>query len=285
MSSSDDDPHPANPAQDKPIPARPTVDTGEFFFPGAGVSALLIHGLSGTPFEMRYLGERLAAAGVRVCGVRLAGHAGAPEDLGAATNTQWYECVVEGFERLHRQGDPVAVVGLSMGAVLAARLAADQGEAVAGTVMLSPAFFLPLWVRGPLKALAAFGPLADRIYLRGKGSDIHDAAARDLHPSASLMPLSAVIELLKLSAAVRPRLNRVMQPTLVIHSRRDHTCPMRRNVDFVLNHLGSAQKRAVILEESFHVITVDSEKERVASEVTDFVGALRRGAEPAAAMG
>jgi carboxylesterase len=285
MSSSDDDPHPANPAQDKPIPARPTVDTGEFFFPGAGVSALLIHGLSGTPFEMRYLGERLAAAGVRVCGVRLAGHAGAPEDLGAATNTQWYESVVEGFERLRRQGDPVAVVGLSMGAVLAARLAADQGEAVARTVMLSPAFFLPLWVRGSLKALAALGPLADRIYLRGKGSDIHDAVARDLHPSASLMPLSAVIELLKLSEAVRPRLNRVMQPTLVIHSRRDHTCPMRRNVDFVLSHLGSAQKRAVILEESFHVITVDSEKERVASEVIDFVGALRRGAEPAAAMG
>ncbi len=83
-----------------------------------------------------------------------------------------------------------------------------------------------------------------------------------------------MLELLKLSAAVRPRLNRVTQPTLVIHSRRDHTCPMRRNVDFVLSRLGSAQKRAVILEESFHVITIDSEKERVASEVIDFVSAL-----------
>jgi carboxylesterase len=285
MSSSDDDPHPVNPAQDRPAAAKPAADISEFFFPGAGVSALLIHGLSGTPFEMRYLGERLAAAGVRVCGVRLAGHAGAPEELGAATNAQWYESVVEGFERLRRHGDPVAVVGLSMGAVLAARLAADQGEAVAGMVMLSPAFFLPLWVRGPLKALTALGPLADRIYLRGKGSDIHDDAARGLHPSAHLMPLSAVLELLKLSAAVRPRLNRVTQPTLVIHSRRDHTCPMRRNLDFVLSHLGSVQKRAVILEESFHVITVDSEKERVASEVIDFVDALRRGAEPASAMG
>src|SRR6516165_4275342 len=148
MSSSDDDPHPAN----------PTIDVNEFFFPGAGASVLLIHGLSGTPFEMRYLGERLAAAGVRVCGVRLAGHAGASEELGASTNAQWYESVVEGFERLHRDGDPVAVIGLSMGAVLAARLAADQGDAVAGVVMLSPAFFLPLWVRGPLKALRALGP-------------------------------------------------------------------------------------------------------------------------------
>jgi carboxylesterase len=234
---------------------------------------------------MRYLGERLGAAGVRVCGVRLAGHAGASEELGASTHAQWYESVVEGFERLHRYGDPVAVAGLSMGAVLAARLAADQGEAVAGVVMLSSAFFLPLWVRGPLKALRALGPLIDRIYLRGKGSDIHDAAARGVHPSARLMPLSAVLELLKLSAAVRPRLNRVSQPALVIHSRRDHTCPMRRNVDFLMRHLGSAQKRAVILEESFHVITVDSEKERVASEVIDFVSTLRSSAEPASAMG
>ena len=276
MTSSDDDPHPS---------ANSAVDTNEFFFPGAGLSALLIHGLSGTPFEMLYLGERLAEAGVRVCGVRLAGHAGAAEELGAATRDQWYESVVEGFERLHRFGDPVAVVGLSMGALLAARLAADQGEAVGGVVMLSPAFFLPLWVRGPLKALSALGPLADRIYLRGKGSDIHDAAARSVHPSARLMPLSAVLELLKLSTAVRPRLNRVAQPTLIIHSRRDHTCPMRRNVDFVMSHLGSAQKRAIILEESFHVITVDSEKDRVAAEVIDFVAGLRGSAEPATALG
>ena len=109
MSSSDDDPDLANPA----------IDLNEFFFPGTRVSALLVHGLSGTPFEMRYLGDRLATSGVRVCGVRLAGHGGAPEELGSATHAQWYESVVEGFERLHRYGDPVAVVGLSMGAVLA----------------------------------------------------------------------------------------------------------------------------------------------------------------------
>jgi carboxylesterase len=204
--------------------------------------------------------------------------------LGAATHAQWYESVVEGFEELRRYGDPVVVIGLSMGAVLAARLAADQREAVAGVVMLSPAFFLPLWVRGPLRVLRTLGPLADRIYLRSKGADIHDAAARSVHPSARLMPLSAVLELLKLSTAVRPRLGRVTQSTLVIHSRRDHTCPMRRNVDFLLSHLGSAQKRAVILEDSFHVITVDSEKERVASEVIDFVNVFRT-AQPASAMG
>jgi len=89
------------------------------------------------------------------------------------------------------------------------------------------------------------------------------------------MPLSAPIELLKLSAIVRPRLQRIKQPALIMHGRLDHTCPAAKNVDYAMRHLGSAQKRAVILEQSFHVITVDSEKERVASEVTGFVSQFR----------
>ena len=117
------------------------VDTHEFSFPGAGVSALLIHGLTGTPYEMRYLGEQLAARGIRVRGVKLAGHAGTPEELGAASYDNWYESVVKGLEELRQYGEPNVVVGLSMGAVLAARLAADQGESVAGLAMLAPAFF------------------------------------------------------------------------------------------------------------------------------------------------
>ena len=275
VSSSDDDPHPGN----------SNVDTRDFFFPGSGVSALLVHGLSGTPYEMRFLGERLAAAGVRVCGVRLAGHAGRPEELGAATHTQWYESVVEGFERLRQFGDPNVVVGLSMGAVLAARLAADQREAVDGIAMLSPAFFLPLWVRSALRVVRTLGPLAGRVYLRGAGADIHDLAARTVHPSAPLMPLSAVFELLDLSAGVRPRLGRITQSALVMHSRRDHVCPADKNVEFLLAHLGSAQKRAIYLDQSFHVITVDSEKERVAAEIVDFVSSFRSGAQPVQAMG
>ncbi len=275
-SSSDDDPH----------PGRSAVDTGEFFFPGAGVSALLVHGLSGTPYEMRFVGERLAAAGIRVCGVRLAGHAGTPQDLGAATHAQWYESVVEGFERLRQFGDPNVVVGLSMGGVLAARLAADQREAVAGVVMLSPAFFLPLWVRGALRLVRGLGPFAGRIYLSGTGADIHDAAARSIHPSTPLMPLSAVFELLDLAAGVRPRLARVTQPALVIHSRGDHVCPANKNVGFVLARLGSARKRAIYLDKSFHVITVDSERERVAAEVVQFVASFRLGGvQPARAIG
>ncbi len=268
---------------DDPHPPPAGADTGEFFFPGSGLSVLLIHGLTGTPFEMRYLGERIADAGMRVSGIRLAGHGASPEALGVTGHEHWYESVVRGFERMRGFGDPIAVVGLSAGAVLAARLTEDQGAAVAGLAMLAPAFFLPLWIRAALKGAAACGPLADRVYLESGGSDIHDTAAREMHPRTRLMPLRAPISLLELSAMVRGRLGRIGQPTLVIHSRRDHVCPCRANLAYLKRHLGRAKLRAVILNESFHVITVDSEKQRVAAEVIDFLLPLRA-APPAQAL-
>ncbi len=271
MSSSDlgSDPDPDD------LHPRTAVDTGEFFFPGSGLSVLLIHGLTGTPYEMRFLGARIAAAGMRVSGIRLAGHAASPEELGATGHDNWYESVVNGFERMRAFGDPVAAVGLSAGAVLAARLAQDQGEAVAGLVMLAPAFFLPIWIRTALRAAAAGGRWASHGYLHGGGSDIHDTAARQLHPRTRLMPLRAPLSLIELSTMVRARLGKIGQPTLVIHSRRDHVCPCRTNLAYLKRHLGSANLRALVLDESFHVITVDSEKERVAGEVIDFLTPLR----------
>ena len=263
----------------------PNAATEAFSLPGAGVSALLIHGLTGTPYDMRYLGERLSAAEIRAHGVRLAGHARPAEELGATRHADWYESVVEGFEYLRTRGDPIVVVGLSMGAMLAARLAGDQGEAVAGLVMLAPSLYLRRSVGLAIRLAAALPSFTSLVYLRKTSSDIHDNAARSVHPSTSFMPIASMLELRELQMVVRPRIRRVMQPALVIHSRRDHTCPMGANVDFLMAHLGSAEKRAVILDESYHVISVDSEKERVAAEVVQFVAGFRAGGRPVAAEG
>ncbi len=251
-------------------------DLNDFFFDGAGLSFLLIHGLTGTPYEMRYLGQRLAAEGFRVHGVRLAGHAGAPEELGATTHLNWYESVVEGLERLRGYPAPIIVVGLSMGALLATRLAAEQPDAVAGLVMLAPAFYLPSRRRWPLRLMQYAAGIANRIYFHQPGgSDIHDATARRVHPGNRLMPLSAALNLLELSDYVRPKLAEIEQPALIIHSRNDHTYPFEQNTRFAMNHLASAPKRLVVLADSYHVITVDTDKDRVAQELLDFADDFR----------
>lgn len=262
-------------SQDEP-PSRSKADTSEFFFDGSGLSALVVHGATGTPYEMRYLGQQLAARGIRVRGVRLAGHASAPEDLGGTTYDNWYESVVRGFEELRAYGDPNVVIGLSVGAVLAARLAEDQPEAVSGLAMLAPAFFLPWWQTLLIKTVSLLGPITKSIYIQNHdGSDIHDQSAVLIHPTTRLWPLSAPIELLKLSAVVRARLDRIKQPALIMHSINDHTCPARKTVDYLMEHIGSAQKRAVMLEQSYHVITVDCDKDRIVSEVLTFANQFR----------
>ncbi len=172
-----------------------------------------------------------------------------------------------------------------MGAVLAARLAIDQREAVSAVVMLAPAFYLPFWTRTVLRMLRPSINLANRIYIHQQGSsDIHDASARRVHPGYRLMPLRAALDLIELSDHVRSKLAELVQPALVIHSRRDHTCPFVKNVEFLMSRLGCADKRLVALEESFHVITVDSERERVAQETLDFISQFRR-IQPARALG
>jgi carboxylesterase len=249
----------------------PEVDKSDFFFDGSGVSALLVHGLTGTPYEMRYLGTEIAARGIRALGVKLAGHAGSPEELGASGYENWYESVVRGFERLRAFRDPVVVVGLSMGAVLSARLAADQGGEITGLVMLAPAFFLTsgAWILA--RILRHLGHWPHRFYLQNTdGSDIHDAEARRVHPTMTLMPLSAPMNLYDLSAVVRPMLGRIRQPTLTIHSKQDHTIPFS-TLRWVVDHLGSGDNRTVELNESYHVITVDIDKQRVAAEVIQFI--------------
>jgi len=91
------------------------------------------------------------------------------------------------------------------------------------------------------------------------------------------------MKLLDLCAVVKPKLAQITQPALVMHAKRDHTCPIRKNVDYVMKHLASPEKRAIELDESYHVITVDSEKENVANEVIEFVERFRVAPEKRAA--
>jgi carboxylesterase len=206
--------------------------------------------------------------------VKLAGHAGTPNELGASNHGNWYESVVRGFERLRGFHDPIVVVGLSMGALLAARLAADQGEEIVGLVMLAPAFFLTAGKWTLARILRHLGRWPYSVYLQNTvGSDIHDAAAKRIHPTMTLTPLSAPLNLYDLSSIVRPMLARIRQPTLAIHSKQDHTIPFS-TLAWLMNRLGCDDRRAVELEDSYHVITVDYDKERIAAEVIRFIDDL-----------
>jgi len=237
---------------------------------------LLIHGFTGTPYEVRGLGEHLHSRGHAVLGVRLTGHARPVEELEQSRWTDWYADVAEGCTRLVAESGPVAAVGMSAGALLALHLAHERPNDVMGLALMAPAIALRDW-----RARWAMPLIARTPWLRGRfrlipktdGSDIRDEEARRIHPGHRFIPLAAAMSLVHLQRQVRGECGEIDHPTLLIHGARDRTCPPS-NVDLLARCLGRAPKRVLILPESAHVVTVDCERDRVEAAVSEFVAEL-----------
>jgi carboxylesterase len=231
---------------------------------------------------MRFLADRLHTHGYTVDAVRLAGHCTTIEDFGRSTWHDWYRSALAGVEELQDGASPVVVVGQSMGALLALKLAVEHPQVIAGVVLLSPALVLSnRWVHRLAPALPLLLPLARQRSIRRGARDVADPQARTSSPSYRELPLPALHQLLTLQKLVRRVLPQVRQPALVIHSRQDHTCPPS-NVAILQRGLGGPV-RAVLLEDSFHVISIDVDKERVAAEVAAFVQSVATSETPATA--
>ncbi|MFR4119640.1 MAG: alpha/beta hydrolase [Bilophila wadsworthia] len=91
------------------------------FFPGGRIGFLLVHGLAGTPAEMKILGKRLNRYGFTVLCPQLAGHCASEEELITTCWSDWSRSVEDAFDALSRHMDAVFVGGLSAGAVLSLR--------------------------------------------------------------------------------------------------------------------------------------------------------------------
>ncbi len=247
-----------------------------FSLPGCrGVGCLLVHGLTASPDEMRPLGAALAGRGFPVRGVRLAGHGTRVEDLVETRWIDWYASVEDGLGRLAAEAPRVAVAGMSLGALLALHLAASRpAEVVALVLCGTPLRLGDARVRW-LPALARVPWLARRWAMLPKrdGPDIADPVARASSTSYGAFPLEAVVELLRLQTIVRGELGRVTQPTLLLHGRGDHGVPLE-NLDLVRRGLSSAVIESHVLERSWHIVTLDYDRDEVARLSADFLARI-----------
>jgi carboxylesterase len=217
---------------------------------------------------------------------RVAGHETSVSELARTSWRDWYASAAAGAEALLQVVPRIVVVGLSMGAMLSVRLAVERRDVVAGVVLLSPAIALGrAWVqrlRGPFRWLAAadahlpFVPsLLARLAMTKGGSDIADLAVRATHPGYRQVPLRALLNLMHLQRFAWDAAPALTQPALVMHATHDHTCPLdaaRR----LFERLGSAEKRMVVLDRSFHVVTVDHDREQVIAEIETFLAQIQR---------
>jgi len=259
------------------VPRAPGVDGvddgGGFVLPGVrGLGCLLVHGFTATPDEMRPLGEALAAAGFPVRGIRLAGHGTDVADLARTGWRDWFASVEDGAARLRRDVARIAIAGMSLGALLALHFAATRQADVRALVLCGTPIRLGDGRLRWLPALARIPWLARRWATIPKlnGPDIADPAVRAASRSYRAMPLTAVLELLRLQAIVRDEVRHVAQPALLLHGRGDHSVPFA-NLELLRNDLASRWVETHVLERSWHVITLDYDRDEVARLTVDFL--------------
>lgn len=230
----------------------------EFYYKGNNTGILLIHGFTGTPSEMRLLGEYLKERGYTVKGILLKGHGTTPEDMKKCSWRDWVDSAVEGYKVLKQECDEVFAVGLSMGGILSLYLARFYG--IKGVVSLSS----PMKIYGR-SACIAFIQRYFRSYI------LHKPEKDDLNIiSYDKSPVKSIYELFRLIRYVKGNLRRINKPILIMQSYKDKTVePVSANI--IYNRIGSLDKSIVYLHESGHIITCDCEKERVFEEVNNFI--------------
>lgn len=235
--------------------------------PGAGresgAAALCLHGLTGTPWEVRPVAEALVARGIRALGPRVAGHEGGVRALASTSRHAWLERAGADLEKLRRAHDRVYLVGVSLGGLLSLRLTQTAGADALVVVGV------PLVLRPPIPQLL---PLVRRVmpFRRKRGADIRDPEAEARHPSLPAMPLDAVAELIALQREVIPELGAIRSPILVAHGRHDATA-RPRDAERLHGEVGSEEKELVLLERSGHVATVDYDGPVLSRAAADFL--------------
>jgi len=246
---------------------------------------LLIHGFSGSPFELHLLAERLHQAGYHVSVPLLAGHHQSLRALAESTWQDWLASAEQALLKLHEristatsQPPQLAVIGFSMGGLLGVELARrypvpagsqDLGRpAVKALGILATPLWLPSWQERAIIRMARHSGLQRLAVPKLAGRDVK---ARDL-PKAPLrpwgMPLRALASLIELMRTMRGHLSEVRQPTLLSYGLRDHTVPPTC-LDAFAQELGTPAEhiKRLVLTDSFHILPLDVEREQLFAAV------------------
>jgi len=273
-------------------PETNTQHTEEVFFQGDnGQAVILIHGLTGTPQEMKFLTNFFHRKGYSVICPQLANH-GQPLEI--LKDTQWpdfYQSARQAFMKIKDSHNLIFVSGLSMGALLALLLAEEFPERISGVSCLSPTLFYdgwnspwyrcflyPLYVVPWLRSFFYFKEdppygvkneavrrLVHKYYSQAQLNDIKEVG-RYGYP---YFPATLLYQLHILVKHLTEKLENIRVPVQIIQAKEDDmTSP--RNAQFIYERVKSKTKEIVLLYDSYHVITADQERDKVAAAMERF---------------
>lgn len=267
-----------------PTPA--TTSAQSVHLKGGAHGVLLFHGLSSSPLELMFLARGLQRAGHTVRVPVMSGYTyGEGRTLGAQ---DWVTSALAELDTLLATCDEVTVGGLCLGSVLAMQVAALRPGKVKALICLSPALHYDGWGNPwytPLLPLARWVPFARRIRIRErepyglKDERMRAWVAKQMKQAgesdagAASLQVGDILQARELIARSRRALPLIQCPTLVVHAKEDENATPRSAYE-VIEHVSSDVARLVLLQDSYHMISIDREKETVLSEMKDFLANL-----------
>ncbi|MDR1767878.1 MAG: alpha/beta fold hydrolase [Propionibacteriaceae bacterium] len=261
----------AAPAPDEPPDVAPTAPEPdgqtaihEPLFGGDGdIGVLFCHGFTSSPWSLREWALTTLAAGYRVSLPRLPGHGTTWRELHATGWEDWYACVDREFRVLRRDCRQVFVAGLSLGGALALRLAEKHPDDVAGLLLVNPAVAAANPAAGLAGLLQWVLPSVKSI-----GSDIAMPGVEE--HAYDRTSVKATASMLRLWTHIRSCLDLVTCPLLLFRSATDHVVP-KASSDFILSHVSSQDIAERVLLRSYHVATMDYDKQQIFSQSLAFL--------------
>lgn len=224
-------------------------------------AVLLLHGYTGAPGEMRPLGEYLHSLGYTVLCPRLPGHGTDVKDLEQTTAADWYNTAERACVELLAGFSSVYVAGLSMGGLLAIKLAAALPVRKAAFISA------PIFVQDKREPFLAFLRFFIH-YLPKRKKNYHEldkyCITYNKMPTRPLMSLFALVRECK-----NTLLAKINIPCLVLQSRIEHTV-QPRSAQYIYDKLASKAKKLVWFEHSGHILTLDVEHGKVFKEIGEF---------------
>lgn len=259
------------------------VAASDIFLEGGRVGFLLMHRLGGTPAELAYVADALAAAGHTVACPVLYGHGGSRALLAATTWSDWYRSVEEAHDEVTGRCEVVIAGGLSSGALLALHLAAERADCVQGTVLFAPTIWPNGWAvpwYGSMLRLLGHKGLANLFRLDerppygikddGLRRSVLDGMHSDGRSDDDIFGRAggAMLEHKWLANTVMAELASIRQPSLIFHPRHDDRS--RLSSSLKLQRRLGGRVDVIVLEDSYHLVTLDRQRALVVDRALEF---------------
>lgn len=227
------------------------------------IGILIIHGFSSTTQTMSYLIKRFSQAGYNIEAPILTGHHGIMKDFAGSKYEDWINDVENALFKLQGRAKNIFVIGLSMGGTLGLYLAESHPN-INGIVLINHAlfmdkfrtFFVPIVRR--LAPFFKYKPIGDDVKDENNHEDCYDR-----------IPITVAYEYFRTIGEIKKKLKNVDQPVLIFKSIEDHVI-LVENANYTLENIASEYKEIIWLKRSYHVATLDNDKDLICDKSIEF---------------